>query len=247
MLRGLSFLSLLMLLLQANAQDTSAFTLENYYRQNTHELPSQSIGSVSNGALKQGHLLPYAGANFYYFDSLSYVSGRAFAHDKVKKTILETYAIMETERPGRWFGLMECFNQHGGELYPHRTHQNGLSVDFMMPLLKNGEPYYELDRLGADHYWMEFNDKGQYQVDTAVCVDFDLVAQHILLLNEKAAIHGLRVAKVIIKIEFKDELFQSGHGQQLANSGIYVVKKLDPLVNSLHDDHYHIDFELIAG
>ncbi len=138
---------------------------------------------------------------------------------------------------------MECSNEHGGKLFPHRTHQNGLSVDFMMPLTQGGKAYYGLDDLEKDHYWLEFDNDGNYSKDKSVAIDFDLMVQHILLLDQQARENGLKVSKVIIKIELKDEMFATSYGEKLKSSGVYVVKSLTPMINALHDEHYHIDFE----
>lgn len=226
---------------EVDAQDA----VQDYYHSHETSLSSQSKGIVSNGSLVNGKLMPFSGANFYYFDTASYLAGRAFLNDRLHETILQTYQQLEQLCPGRQFGLMECANEHGGKMFPHRTHQNGLSVDFMMPLVKDGEPYYGLDDLGADHYWLEFDNNGSYIKDKSVKIDFDLVAQHILKLDHVARQHNLKISKVIIKTELKDELFATKHGAKLKASEIYVVKHLSPLINSLHDDHYHIDFEIL--
>lgn len=230
-------------------QDSTALhssEIEKYYNENKgDESPSISTGTVSAGKLENGKLIPFHGANFIYFDTLSYLSGRAFVNDKVKKTILETYKEFEIIKPERHFCMMECSNQHGGQLYPHHTHQNGLSVDFMSPLLKDSIPYCGLDALGADHYWLDFDADGNYLNDKTISVYFNLIAEHILVLEKKARIYGLKISKVIIKIEFKDNLLATENGKILANSGIYIVKNLTTLINSLHDDHYHIDFEVL--
>ena len=204
---------------------------------------SISMGSVSNGNLKHGQLIPFSGNNFDYFDETSYLNGRAFLNSKVLKTILNSYALFETLQPKRKFKIMECAHEHGGKLWPHRTHQNGLSVDFMMPKLKDSLPYYGLDTLGSKHYWLTFNNNGQYNSDTSISIDFELIAQHILTLQKEAKKHKLKIAKVIIKIELKDELFAGKYGGILKESGIYVVNSLTTNINSLHDEHYHIDFK----
>jgi len=152
---------------------------------------------------------------------------------------------MESIAQHRHFFLMELSNKEGGKIFPHRTHQNGLSVDFMMPMLKNDVPYIGLDTLGADHYWLSFNDQGEYSEDKTIVVDFELIAEHILQLEKNARINGLKISKVIIKVEYKDELFAGKAGQKLKNSGIYVVQNLSKLINDIHDDHYHIDFKKI--
>lgn len=205
-------------------------------------LPSSTTGSPGNGTLKNGKLMPFSGPNFEYFDALSYCNDRAFVHSSVKASVLGTYQQLETALPGRQFGLMECAHQHGGKLQPHRTHQNGMSVDFMSPLQKGGQPYYKLDHTGATHYLLEFNNSGQYERDTNISIDFDAIARHLLLLEKQARANGLKIAKVLLKIELKEELFATPHGKQLKASGIYLAQSLTPFVNSLHDDHYHVDF-----
>ena len=214
-----------------------------YYKKNiNNHKPSKSIGNTANGTMENGKLLPFYGENFSYFDKGSYLDGRAFVTDKVLKTILAAYSKLEELVPNRHFYIMETANKTGGKLAPHRTHQNGLSVDFMMPLIKENKPYYGLDNLGTRHYLLSFNNKGEYGNDTTVKVDFNLIAQHILLLNEAAEKVGLKVKKVIIKIEYKDALFATEYGKKLKGSGIYIVKGLSKLINALHDEHYHIDF-----
>ncbi|MAW64677.1 MAG: replication initiation protein [Flavobacteriales bacterium] len=220
--------------------------LLNYIQKNSNDsLASESIGSVSNGSLKNGKLVPFYGSNFTYFDLASYLSGRAFLNSKVLKAILEGYKTLETEQPNRKFKIMECAHKKGGKLWPHHTHQNGLSVDFMMPKTKNKKPCYDLDTLGIRHYWLIFNNSGQYLKDNSISIDFESVAQHILILNKKAKKNKLKIEKVIIKVEFKEKLFEGKQGRKLKESGIYIVKSLTSKMNELHDDHYHIDFKEI--
>lgn len=208
-----------------------------------NSLPSESVGVVSKGSLKNGKLLPFSGTNFYYFDEKSYLSGRAFANHKVYNTILRSYKVLEDYYPNRKFRIMECSNESGGKMWPHRTHQNGMSSDFMMPKLKSNQPYYGLDSLGIKHYWLSFDDNGKYTKDDSIIIDFEKIAHHILILNMEGKNQGLKISKVIIKVAYKDELFIGKYGQLLKNSGIYIVKSLTPEINAVHDDHYHIDFQ----
>jgi penicillin-insensitive murein endopeptidase len=220
--------------------------LEKYINENTNnDLPSVSNGSVSEGKLINGKLFPFSGSNFHYFDTLSYLNNRAFLNNKIKDAVVETYNELKKEIPERQFCIMECSNKNGGKIFPHRTHQNGLSIDFMVPLIKNQNPYYGLDSIGRKHYFLEFDEKGQYEFDKTISIDFDLIAKHILLLNEVLKKKKLRISKVIFKIELKDKLFATPNGQLLKKSEIYLAQNLTSIINSLHDDHYHIDFEAI--
>lgn len=210
-----------------------------------NDQPSQSKGKVSKGSLVNGKLFPFAGNNFRYFDTTSYLRRKAYTHERVRAATLAAYKDLEKAVPGRRFVIMECSHRDGGKIFPHRTHQNGLSIDFMMPLKKNDQPYYRLDSLGRSHYFLEFLDDGRFKKDTSISVDFDLVAQHILLLEKNARKHGLKINKVIIKIEMKKYLYATAHGKKLKQSGIYLVQSLDHLANVSHDEHYHIDFDLL--
>lgn len=220
--------------------------IKEYYSLNKgSKHPSESIGTVSQGSLKNGKLMPFEGNNFHYFDTASYLGSRAFVHENLKQTLLNSYHELETTRPTQHFCLMECSNKDGGKIHPHRTHQNGLSVDFMSPLKLAGQPYYGLDTIGAAHYLLDFDENGNYTKDTNISIDFETLAQHIWTVEQHARKNGLKISKVIFKMELKDELYATEYGQKLKSSSIYITKNLSPLINSLHDDHYHIDFEKI--
>lgn len=208
---------------------------------------SQSIskGTVDNGFLVNGKLFPFEGRNFFYFDTTSYLAGRAFLNGKVKDLILASYLQLEKLQPGRSFGIMECSHELGGKLNPHITHQNGLSVDFMTPLKRNDSIYTHLDKIGLQHYFLDFTDEGKYVKDKSIEIDFDAIALHILTMSNLATAYGLKIDKILLKIELLDNLFASKYGKQLEKSGIYFAKKLSKQINVLHDDHYHIDFSSI--
>jgi penicillin-insensitive murein DD-endopeptidase len=206
-------------------------------------LPSESIGSEGNGSLKNGKLMPFSGKNFRYFDTLSYLSGRAFTHENLRSTLLGSFDVLDHEFPGRQFCYMECSNEQGGKIQPHRTHQTGLSVDMMTPLKKKGEPFYGFDSIGATHYLLEFDDNGISTRDPEVSIDFEVLAKQLWIIEQEARKNGLKISKVIFKLELKDELFRTTYGKKLNASDIYFAKNLQPMINALHDDHFHIDFE----
>ncbi len=229
--------------IEANKQKNDVIEYYNEYK----DLDTTSIsqGAVNNGKLINGVIVPFYGENFEYFDSKSYLAGRAFLNYQVLKSVLQTYKELQKRLPNRKFYIMECSHQHGGKLHPHITHQNGLSIDFMVPKTKNNEAFYGLDTLGINHYSLEFNTKGEYQKDPSISIDFETMAKHILTLQQHLLQNKLKIAKVIFKTELKEALFATKSGEILQKSGIYFTKSLTPLINSLHDDHYHIDFEFI--
>jgi len=130
--------------------------MQLYYDQhNQDSLTSVSKGTVSNGKLKNAVLFPPKGSNYKYFAEESYLKGRAFVHSDIKDIVLEAMLGLSKTLPRQVFQIMEIGHKHGGELWPHRTHQNGTSVDFMLPKQKNGEIDYSLDNKGVSHYFLK--------------------------------------------------------------------------------------------
>ena len=204
---------------------------------------SKAIGKVNNGKLKNGYKMPYYGKNFQYFSPFSYlVLNRAWLHSKIVKINLATYKKCEKKFPKHKFLVMECAKKHGGKMNPHRTHQNGTSVDYGTPLLKNGKPYHLHNHFGIFHYLMEFDKHGNYCTNKKVKIDFETMAQHLLILDKQARKNGLYINKVIFKINLKDDLYKSKSGKKLKLRKIYFARKLPKRIDDLHDDHYHVDF-----
>ncbi len=220
--------------------------VEKFYQENANDsIESSSKGTVGRGTLENATLIPFEGANYKYFDETSYVGGRAFTHSKVVEITLATYDALARKKVDRLFRVMEFSRKEGGKIYPHRTHQNGLSVDFMMPLQKDGKPCYDLDDRGAAHYLLDFDRNGKSIENPEISIDFNTAAQHILELEIQARKRGMRIHKVIFNTHLKDELYASEFGKKLRRSGIYLATSLTPIINELHDDHYHVDFTFL--
>lgn len=205
---------------------------------------SKSIGTVSNGKLVNGYKIDRKGANYKFFSLFDYyILGRCYVHSDIYNIVNDSYEKLEKVYPNYVFRIMECSKKKGGRPFPHRTHQNGTSIDFMTPLIKNGEKKTFYDHIGMWRYVINFNSKGELNGNKKVKIDFDKTAKHILILEASARKNGYRIKKVILETNLKDEIFISKYGKELKISGIYFVRNLAPKVNALHDDHYHIDLE----
>lgn len=205
---------------------------------------STTIGKVNYGSIENAWLIPRKGANYKYFSWFNYyVIGRAYTHSDVCKAVVDSYAELEKTSPKTKFRYMESAKKKGGKTWPHRTHQNGLSVDFMTPLKKNEKQKLGYDRIGSLRYLMNFDNNGKAKISKKVSIDFELCALHILTLEKYARKYNLKIKKVILNTNLKDDLFATKYGKQLKESGIYFTRNLSPMLNKLHDDHYHIDFE----
>jgi len=206
---------------------------------------SISSGSKANGSMENAWLLEYREKNYEFFSPLSYyILDNAYVHNKVWNTVIETYELMAAAYPDRRFKVMETARQNGGQMLIHRTHQTGLSVDFMVPKIRkqNENPFW--DKIGMLHYLLDFDPEGRLIIDKKTKIDFECMAQHILALNETAKKNGLEIRMIIFKTNLKDDLFNTPSGKKLKQSGIYFARSLQPIVNRVHDDHYHVDFKI---
>lgn len=206
---------------------------------------SESIGSVRNGELKNGYLLPYKGSNFSYFSPLSYyLMDNGYTHSTLYKVVSEAYQESEKTCPGIDFKIMQSTDRNGGRLFFHRTHQNGYGIDFMIPTVnRRGEQIKAFDWIGMWHYLINFDEYGYNEIFGSVRLDFETISKHIIAVDDAARRNGLRIRKILIKTQLIDELYATTAGQEIQRRRIFIPTRLPHIVNQVHDDHYHIDFE----
>ncbi len=217
------------------------FAARELFHKNNGE--SVAVGKVHDGHLQNGYLMPFRGENFKYFSFISYyLMDNAYVHSKVYKTVLDSYEDLSLKYPDQKFQIMECSGKNGGKLKLHNTHRNGLSIDFLVPKKGKG---YQYNNIGLLHYLLEFDEDGKLEKNKKIEIDFQMMAEHILSLQNAGASYGVRIKKVILKINLKDDLWNSASGKKLKQSGIYFAKNLNKSIDDMHDDHYHIDFEIM--
>ncbi len=221
----------------------SLLSLDQFFE--TNEGESTSKGSVRNGSIENAWLVPWSGDNWGYFSVMSYfIIDNAYIHSTVYKIILEAYKTCETTCPDTYFRLMECGNTRGGKMLLRRTHQNGYGVDFMIPKKnKDGSQNQFLDRIGMLHYLLEFTPTEKNTIFSSIELDFEIMARHILALDDAAKANGLEIHKIILRTELLPLFYSTPSGQKVQERGIYFMPRLYPLANKVHDDHYHVDFE----
>jgi penicillin-insensitive murein DD-endopeptidase len=200
--------------------------------------PSQSIGTPASGSLVNGKRLPTRGNNFISYSYLGALLGRNSAHHKVRDTVLQTYVQLEEKLPDKTFVYGETGWPNGGRFRPHKTHQNGLSVDFMVPVTKDGRsvplPASVFNKWG---YGIEFDRQGRYK---NFRIDYETMAVHIGVLAQTAQANGLRLRRVIFAPDLQTQLFNTATGKLI--HGRVSFSKNPSWVR--HDDHYHVDFEI---
>ncbi len=167
---------------------------------------SQCFGSISNGRIEDSVRLPDSGANFIAYSALAVTAGRTYVHSSVAAVITAAYAALEVENPSVTYVYGETGFQAGGRFKPHRTHQNGLSVDFFVPVRNAAGKSVPLptgvtNRLGYD---IEFNAAAKYG---EYRIDFPAMAEHLYQLHVAAKARGVGIALVIFDTPFLPRLF----------------------------------------
>jgi penicillin-insensitive murein DD-endopeptidase len=194
-------------------------------------------GTTSNGRLENGVQLPMSGENFTNYSMVGVLSGRTYVHSKVRDIVTAAYKALEVSMPNRVYKYAETGHKEGGSLYPHKTHQNGLSVDFMVPVKDKAGisvhlPTNPLNKFG---YGIEFDSKGHYDEYT---IDYEAMAAHIVSLHKEAQKAGVKIWRVIFDPKLQKYLFATKQGDYLKRN-INFSKKRSWV---RHDEHYHVDF-----
>ncbi len=201
--------------------------------------PSACYGTPQDGHLHNGWQLPSSGKNFSAYSSVGTLLGRNYVHSKVHSVVLAAYKDLEITAPEKVFVYGESGFKEGGQFKPHKTHRNGLSVDFFVPVVNARGvsvklPTNTLIKLG---YNIEFNERAKYE---GYQIDFEAMAKHILAIQKAAKSQGVGIRVVIFENAFQKMLLATPSGKKLQGLIQFSVKK--PWVR--HDEHYHIDFEV---
>ncbi len=205
----------------------------------SHAAQSTCYGTTAKGALSDGVPLPASGPNFSAYTALGRQLGRTFVHAKVEKIVTAAYTQLQSTAPGKVFVYGETGFAKGGAFAPHRSHQNGLSVDFMVPVVnKAGKsvplPAHALNKFG---YAIEFDQAGRFEDLT---IDFEAVAEHLYQLHLAAVQAGVGVDLVIFDLPYLDKLFATRRGPAI--QAVLSFMKKPPWIR--HDEHYHVDFKI---
>jgi penicillin-insensitive murein endopeptidase len=200
---------------------------------------SVCFGSSERGRLENGVKLPSSGKNFSSYGVIPELAGRTYVHSVVRDVIVDAYTSLSELHPGKVYKFAETGLKDGGLFKPHKTHQNGSSVDFIVPVQDaQGRsvnlPTTALNKYG---YAIEFDAKGRYK---DYRIDYEALAAHLVALNKAAKKHKVTLRRVIFDPKLTPNLYNTAYGEYLKKNIII------PMKNSWvrHDEHYHVDFNL---
>jgi len=192
---------------------------------------AQTFGESAHGTTIGARSLAPWGPGFRSYSIVGAAMGRQYTTPDVEKDLRQAAAKNARHGP---FYFAETGWRSGGLFLPHRTHQNGTSVDLLMPLKKGYRP--------ARWLWLQFgygvdyghgrNRNGKrWQHSNAHQIDFNRLKAFL-----KTLCRTKRVAYVYVHRRHKRHL--SGSGCRLKNAFPNLKQTdFDP-----HDDHVHIQF-----
>jgi len=183
--------------------------------------------------------LPSKGANFSAYSSLASTLGRTYVHSNVRDVVVATYAALEKTAPTKVFVYGETGWASGGRFRPHRTHQNGLSVDFMVPVTDRTGKSVPLPTSAGNRwgYDIEFDANARFG---EYAIDFEALAEQLYQLHVAAKARGVGIALVILDLPFLPRLFATARGAYLEQNLPFMRGR----AWWRHDEHYHVDFDV---
>ncbi len=204
--------------------------------------PAMAADSVCHGTPAKGRIehavkLPAGGKNFRAYSTVGVSLGRTYTHARVANAITDAYATLAQRMPAKTFVYGETGFAKGGPFKPHKTHQNGLSVDFMVPVVDTKGRSVPLPTNASNRYGydIEFGADGRYR---DLRIDFETLAEHLYALDQAGQRSGARIGRVIFEPAFLPKLFATTRGPYLREHVEFTRGK----VWWRHDEHYHVDF-----
>ena len=197
------------------------------------------FGTTSNGRLEGAVQLPTTGKNFQPYSDAGVTLGRTYVHAGVADAVAAAYRAVERSMPDVRFVYGETGWKSGGSFKPHRTHQNGLSVDFFVPVRDTAGrsvplPTNVTNKFG---YNIEFDASGKFDNYT---LDFEALAEHLYQLDLAAKKFKTPIKLVIFDPRYLARLFSTKRGDYLKAN----VPFMHGQTWVRHDEHYHVDFSV---
>lgn len=202
----------------------------------TGHAQSVCMGTPASGSLRAAERVPDEGENFEVYRWKGGAK-RLFVHSAVAKTLVDAYGLLAKQRPETRFVIGETALESGGPMPPHKTHQNGTSVDLFVPVrnAQNEEIVFPNDYRNGYGYKVRFDAHGRSS-DGKYQVDFEALSQYIAALSSAAKSNGIGIARVILIKDFELKLYSTSDGRKLWGTRFFD----DP--NDRHDNHIHVDF-----
>ena len=197
-------------------------------------------GSRASGRLEKGETLPRSGPNFRSYSDIGWLAGRTFVHSKVNRVVVNGYKALQSIQPQKKFVYGETGWKQGGKFKPHKTHQNGLSVDLMVPVVERKSGFSVYMPTSVFNKWgydIEFDRNGFYK---DISIDFEALAHLIEQIHKAAIDESIGIEQVIFDPLLISKLHSTSQGNFIRKN-IKIPNKKSWV---RHDEHIHIDFHI---
>jgi penicillin-insensitive murein endopeptidase len=196
-------------------------------------------GDWGHGKLVNGVQLPLKGENFESYSNIGSFLGRTYVHTTVNKIMIDSYHQLFLVKPENVYKYAETGFSTGGVFKPHKSHQNGLSVDFMVPVIDSYSNSVHLpttvnNKFGYD---IDFDNQARFK---HYKIDFESMASHLVELHKQALIHNSEIRIVIFDPKLQPMLFETKYSDYL-KANIHFSRNPSWV---RHDEHYHVDFKV---
>jgi penicillin-insensitive murein endopeptidase len=157
----------------------------------------------------------------------------------VAAVIEAAYKSLSSSAPNKTYLYGESGWRTGGRIQPHKTHQNGLAVDFMVPVVDTTGKSVPLPTSVANKfgYSLEFDTDAKLENLT---IDFEAMAEHLYALKKAAETNGVGISRVIFDKAYIQKLYKTSRGTFIRERVPFMMGT--PWIR--HDEHYHVDFEI---
>ena len=218
---------------------TILFLWMNLIPADIHAQHSTCYGTTRQGRIERAVKLPVQGKNFSPYSMLAVNLGRTYLHSRVRDVIVAAYQQLAVSLPDTIFVYGETGFEKGGKFAPHKTHQNGLSIDFMVPVRDQHNRSVKLptNPLNKYGYEIEFDQSGRYN---NLRIDFEALAAHLVALHQQAEQHHIGIWRVLFDPALQPHLLDTRHGGYIKRH----IKLANKRSWVRHDEHYHVDFAL---
>lgn len=200
---------------------------------------SQCYGTTVNGRVERAVALPLSGPNFESYGQLPVSMGRTHVHSAVRDILLMAWQSMHDAHPDKIFKYAETGLPEGGPFPPHRTHQNGLSVDLMTPMISDDgvSTHLPTDASNRFGYDIELDEQGRLD---DLSVDHEALAAWLWAVHAATTARGYALDRVIFDPALQQGLASTAEGERLMNTLPFSTRR----AWVRHDEHLHIDFRI---
>lgn len=188
-----------------------------------------------NNEIQNAKRMPSKGKNFRTYSNVLSTLGRTHIHSQLRSVLIESYASLKDND----FIYGEMGYKNGGKFWPHKTHRNGLCVDFMTPTKDIQTHKPKALYLGFWNIWgysLRFDNEGVYK---DYMIDFEAIIEHIYALDSACKKNQMNIERVILDPPLLGLLKKEPSFSKISHVTFEVKRVWFP-----HDSHYHIDFSL---